>query len=145
MGVPQDLLPVSARQAEEWVDAALAHGGEPTEDSPRLMRALLYHGLNIGPASPVAAHVVGALSRRWMGAEMADRLEVPGARLSRLVPLVRPLTRARDVVRASGLLGSDRRVAALELALVHRTLAFRRAPREPLAPQDAADEPVLAA
>jgi len=145
MGVPDELLPVSARQAEAWVDAALPHGGEPTEDSPRLMRALLYDGLSLGPASPIAAQVVGALSRRWMGDEMADRLEVPGTRLSRLVPLVRPLNRARDVVRASGLLGSDRRLAALELALVHRTLALRRAPRGPLAPQDAAAEPVLAA
>jgi hypothetical protein len=145
MGVPEDLLPVSARQAEAWVDAALAHGGGPTEDSPRLMHALLYHGLNLGPASPVAAQIVGALSRRWMGNAMADKLEVPGARLSRLVPLVRPVTRARDLVRATGLLGSDRRVAQLELALVHRTLALRRAPREPLDPRDAEAEPVLAA
>jgi hypothetical protein len=145
MGVPEDLLPASARQAEEWVDTALAHGGGPTDDSPRLMRALLYHGLNLGPASPAVAQLVGALSRRWMGDDMADRLVVPGARLSRLVPLVRPVTRARDLVRATGLLGSDRRVAQLELALVQRTLALRRAPREPLAPQDAADEPVLAA
>jgi ER-bound oxygenase mpaB/B'/Rubber oxygenase, catalytic domain len=137
MGVPEDLLPVSARQAEERVDAALPHGGAPTEDSPKLMRALLYHGLNLGPASPVAAQLVGALSRRWMGHEMADQLDVPGARLARLVPLVRPITRARDVVRASGLLGSDRRVARLELALVHRTLALRRAPRAPLDPSAA--------
>jgi len=140
MGVPEDLLPVSARQAEEHVDAALPHGGTPTEDSPRLMHALLYHGLNIGPASPLAAQLVGALSRRWMGHEMADRLEVPGARLSRLVPLMRPVTRARDVVRATGLLGSDRRVAELELALVGRTLALRRAPQAPLDPSTAEAE-----
>ena len=140
MGVPEDLLPVSARDAENRVNAALPHGGEPTEDSPRLMRALLYHGLNLGPASPIAAQVVGALSRRWMGDAMADRLEVPGARLSRLVPLVRPVTRARDLVRATGLLGSDRRVAELELALVHRTLALRRAPRAPLDPSTAEAE-----
>ena len=145
MGVPEDLLPRSSREAHAWVEAALAHGGEPTEDSPRLMRALLRHGLDLGPASPLVAQVVGALSRRWMGDPMADRLAVPGARLSRLVPLVRPVTRARDRVRASGVLGSDRRVAELELALVHRTLALRRAPREPLAPRDAAAEPVLAA
>jgi hypothetical protein len=145
MGVPEDLLPVSAREAVEWVDVALPHGGTPTEDSPRLMRALLYEGLNLGPASPIAAQLVGALSRRWMGHEMADRLEVPGARLSRLVPLVRPVTRARDVVRATGLLGSDRRMAELELALVRRTLALRRAPRRPLDPSAAEAEPVLAA
>jgi hypothetical protein len=145
MGVPEDLLPASARQAKAWVKTALPHGGEPTEDSPRLMHALLHHGLNLGPASPIAAQIVGALSRRWMGPEMADRLEVPGARLSRLVPLVRPITRARDLVRASGVLGSDRRLAELELALVHRTLALRRAPRTPLAPEDAESEPVLAA
>jgi hypothetical protein len=144
MGVPEELLPASARQAKEWVEIALAHGGEPTEDSPRLMRALLRNGLNVGPASPFVAQAVGALSRRWMGDEMADRLEVPGARLSRLVPLVRPVTRARDLVRATGLLGSDRRVAALELALVQRTLALRGAPRSPLAPQEAEAEPVLA-
>jgi hypothetical protein len=144
MGVPEELLPASARQAKEWVEIALAHGGEPTEDSPRLMRALLRNGLNVGPASPLVAQAVGALSRRWMGDEMADRLEVPGARLSRLVPLVRPVTRARDLVRATGLLGSDRRVAELELALVQRTLALRGAPRSPLAPQEAEAEPVLA-
>jgi hypothetical protein len=140
MGVPEDLLPVSARQAEEWVDAALPHGGTPTEDSPKLMRALLYNGLNLGPASPVAAQLVGALARRWMGHDMAEQLEVPGGRLSRLVPLVRPITRARDVVRASGLLGSDRRVAQLELALVQRTLALRRAPHQPLDPSTAEAE-----
>lgn len=145
MGVPEDLLPASSRQAHDWVAAALAHGGEPTEDSPRLMRALLHHGLDAGPAAPVVAQLAGALSRRWMGRAMADRLDVPGARLSRLVPLARPVTRARDLVRASGLLGSDRRLAELELALVHRTLALRRAPRSPLAPQDAEAEPVLAA
>ena len=140
MGVPDDLLPVSARQAEARVDIALPHGGDPTAESPRMMHALLHHGLNLGPASPLAAQLVGALSRRWMGDEMADRLEVPGARLSRLVPLVRPITRARDVVRASGLLGSDRRLAQFELALVHRTLALRRAPRRPLDPRTAEAE-----
>jgi hypothetical protein len=144
MGVPEHLLPASAREAQERVDAALPHGGEPTEDSPRLMRALLYNGLDLGPASPLAAQAVGALSRRWMGQEMADRLEVPGARLSRLVPLVRPVTRARDIVRATGLLGSDRRVAELELAIVRRTLALRGAPRAPLGLHDAEAEPVLA-
>jgi hypothetical protein len=145
MGVPAELLPVSSAQAEAWVDIALEMGEGPTEDSPRLMRALLRDGLGLGPASALSAQLVGALSRRWMGREMADRLEVPGARLSRLVPLLRPVTRAREVVRATGLLGSDARVAALELALVHRTLALRRAPRKPLDPRDAESEPVLAA
>lgn len=152
MGVPEELLPSSAAQARELIGVGLTLDPGPNEDSPRLMHALLHHGLDLDrllpgpaarPARTVVAHVGGAFTRRWMGDEMADRLEVPGGRLARLVPLLRPATRARDV--ATGLLGSDRRLAAFEYALVRRMLALSRAPETPLEPAHAADEPVLKA
>jgi hypothetical protein len=154
MGVPEELLPTGAADARERVDLALAADPGPIEDSPRLMRALLHHGLAVdrvlpgpaaGPARLAVAHLLGGFARRWLGDDMADRLEVPGAPVARLVPLLRPAMRARDVARATGLLGDDSRLAAFELALVRRVLAAGGAAQAPLSPQEAAAEPVLRA
>ncbi len=136
------------------VDAVLALDPGPNEDSPKLMRALLHDGLALDrvlpgpavrPAEATAAAVLGAFARRWMGPEMADRLDVPDSRLARLVPMVRPLVRARDLARSTGLLGTDERIAAVEIAATRRLLALRRAPEAPLAPDAAAATPVLEA
>ena len=142
MGVPDDLLPETPEQARAWVDEAVALDAGPTEDSPRLMRALLYHGLKLedglpgvvaGPVRVAGAHVMGGFARRWLGEDMADRLEVPGAPLSRLVPLLRHAAWARDAVRATGVLGSDERIAQAELAMARWVLSARGA-RGPLRP-----------
>jgi hypothetical protein len=154
MGVPEHLLPVSASDARERVELALATDSGPNADSPRLMHALLYHGLALerilpGPAvAPVrmaAGQVTGGFARRWLGGDMADRLDVPGSQLARLVPLLRPAARVRDLARATGVLGDDSRLAALELALVRRVLAVGRAPAGPLDVRSADAAPVLEA
>jgi hypothetical protein len=154
MGVPDDLLPTSAAEAREVIEAGLMLDPGPNEDSPKLMHALLHHGIDfdrvlpglaVRPAKLAAAQLLSPFVRRWMGNEMADRLEVPANPLTRLVPLLRPAARARDLARASGIVGSDARIAAIELALVRRLLAVRGAPDAPLDPGDAADEPVLRA
>ena len=51
---------------------------------------------------------------------MADRLGVPNTQLTRLTPMLRPLALAREIARASHLLGSDERIARFELAFVER-------------------------
>lgn len=154
MGVPEDLLPATAARAREWIDAAIELDPGPTEDSPRLMRALLEHGLELHgrlpgiaarPAQLAASRVMAGFARRWLGGEMADRLDVPALTPAPLVPLLRPLTRARDVARATGLLGSDERVAALEIALIRRLMARPGTPDGPLDPRAAAEQPVLEA
>jgi hypothetical protein len=150
--VPEDLLPEGAAQARERVDLAISLDAGPTEDSPRLMRALLYHGLELHgripgiaarPAQAAAARVMAGFARRWLGNDMADQLDVPSLTGARLVPLLRPAAKARDLARATGLLGSDERLAALELALIRRIMSRPGAPDGPLAPRDAADAPVL--
>jgi hypothetical protein len=116
------------------------------------MRALLDHGLDgrfprgvAGPAQLAGSRVMAGFARRWMGDEMADRLEIPRLTGARLVPLLRPAAKVRDLVRATGILGGDERVAALEIALVRRAMAGPDAPDDTLDPADAADEPVLEA
>jgi len=152
MGTPEDLLPSSYREAVEMVDTALAHDPGPNEDSPKLMRALLHHGVPLdrflpGPASIpaefLATQVLGGLARRWMGDEMADRLDVPSNPLRHLIPALRPLFLAREALTWTGLLGSEEHLAAREIAAVKRTLRQGRAAGSALAPSEAAREPVL--
>ena len=154
MGVPEVLLPSSAAEAEAMVDCGLALDTGPNEDSPRLMRALLEHGLPFARMAPrplraptrmLTSQVLGGFARRWMGDAMADRLDVPRGPVSHVVPLLRPLTRAREVARATGLLGSEERLVAAEIALVRRGLGLQRAAPGPIAPEHVAGEPVLAA
>ena len=71
MGTPDYLLPGSYREARTTMDAALALDDEPTEDSPKLMHALLNHGVQLpledpsaGTAAATAARPQGALPGR---------------------------------------------------------------------------------
>ena len=154
LGVPERYLPASYAEAEALMEAAFALDGGPNEDSARLVRALLFHGFAYDRFLPrplaavartAAGHAFGGLARRWMGNEMADRLDVPDTPLVHLPLLLRPLHRARDAARATGLLGSDERIVELELALVERAMALVRAAPAALRPEFVADEPALAA
>ncbi len=152
MGVPEEHLPVSMTDAQTWVATALALDSGPHEGSPDLMRALLHHGYSLGGVLPgpaatvgrhVSAQVLGAFTRRWMGDEMADRLGVPNTPLKHAAPLLRPATRAREVVLATGALGSAEQIAAREIWLVDRVMqALGTAPAQ-LAPEVVEREPVL--
>lgn len=148
MGVPADLLPDGAQQSRDWMDLAMEQNAGPTEDSPKLMHALLHHGFDGLFPAPVAApiqfglaRVMAGFARRWMGDDMADALEVPTLTGARLVPLLRPATRARGLLRVIG----DERLAALEIALVRRMISRPGVPADTLNPADAADAPVLRA
>ena len=120
------------------------------------MRALLYHGAEFPfeqrlprlarrPARALKARFIGGFARRWMDDEMADRLGVPDTALTRLTPLLRPFTLTRELARASNLLGSDERIARMELALMEWVSTARSGPVETIAPHQAASEPVLSA
>ncbi len=156
MGTPDDLLPGSYGEARAALDAALALDEGPNEDSPKLMHALLHHGTEFPfekrlprlarrPGRAVKARFLAGFVRRWMDAEMADRLGVPDTQLTRLTPMLRPLALAREVARAGHLLGSDERIARFELAFVERMAAMRAEPDETIEPHEAAREPVLSA
>jgi hypothetical protein len=154
MGVPERHLPQSFAEAEAMMHAAEALDGGPNEDSRRLVHALLFRGLAYdrllpGPLAAVAraasGHAFGGLARRWMGDEMADRLEVPDTPLVHLPILLRPLHRTRELARASGLLGSDERIVRVEFAVMERVMALARAAPGAIQPEAVEDGPALAA
>ncbi len=158
MGTPDYLIPRSYREARTTMDAALALDDDPNEDSPKLMRALLYDGVEFPlekklprlirrPVVALKARYLGGFVRRWMDDEMADTLGVPRSRLAGLAMalMLRPLTLIRELARASHLLGSDERIARMELAFVDRVSAARFGPVETIEPDEAAREPVLSA
>jgi hypothetical protein len=152
MGVPAALAPPAYGDARRQIRAALAIDSGPGEDSARLMHALLHHPVPViqalpsvvqGPATALNAHVLAGFTRRWMGDEMADRLGVARSPLTHAALLVRPVSVLRGAVGRTGVLGDGERLGALERAMVKRVLARGRAPRGPIAPGDAAAEPVL--
>ncbi len=156
MGTPDDMLPGSYGEARAVMEAALALDEGPNEDSPKLMHALLHYGAEFPfekrlpwparrPARAMKARLLGGFVRRWMDHEMADRLGVPSTPFTRLTPMLRPLALAREVARASHLLGSDERIARLEWAFVERMAAMRAEQDETIEPHEAAHEPVLSA
>lgn len=151
MGAPAEFLPGSFADAVLWTDAAMMLDSGGIEESPALLRALLFHGLAFervmpGPAAAAArfvtGHALGAVARRWMGDERADELEAPNTPLKHLVPVLRPVVRARDAVRALVLLGSDERIVALELALTERTMSLTGTVKHQLEPEHVERRPV---
>lgn len=152
MGVPAGLAPPGYGEARRQIRAALAIDSGPGEDSASLMHALLHGPAPViqalpsvaqRPAAALNAHVLAGFTRRWMGDEMADRLGVSRSPLTHAALLVRPVSVLRGAVGRTGVLGDGERLGALERALVHRVLERSRAPREPIAPGDAAAAPVL--
>ncbi|WP_205698357.1 oxygenase MpaB family protein [Conexibacter sp. SYSU D00693] len=153
LGAPEEHLPASLEDAQAWIGCALDLDGEPHEQSPELMRALLHHGFAFtrflpGPVGVLSRHVsaqvLGGFTRRWMGEAMADRLGVPDTPLKHAAPLLRPATIAREVLLATGALGDAHRIAEREIALVSRMMDLTRAPAQ-LEPERVQDEPVLRA
>jgi hypothetical protein len=154
MGAPAEYLPRSYAEAVTWTDAAMLLDTGGIDESPELLRALLFHGLAFervipGPAAAVArfvtGHALGAVARRWMGDERADELQAPNTPLKHLVPALRPVTRARAALCATGLLGSDERLVEREFALMERVLTLTGTVKHQLEPEKVEHEPVLAA
>jgi hypothetical protein len=153
MGAPQEFVPRSYAKATAWGDAALALDSGGIAESPELLHALLFHGLAFErvlprPAAALArtmtGHALGACARRWMGEERADEINAPNTPLKHLVPLLRPAIRARDTLRATGLLGSDDRLVRLELALTERAMRAAGTPTTQIQPEHVEQHPVLA-
>jgi hypothetical protein len=154
MGVPEEYLPDSYAEAVDWAAAAsdLDSGGIP--ESADLVHALLWGAFDFNEALPgplamvarhVHAHTFGAAARRWMGDERADELGAPDTPLKHLIPLARPLIRGRDLVRRTGLLGSDERIGAMERAITVRLMDAMGTAAGPLEPEHIEREPVLKA
>ena len=154
MGTPEDYLPGSYDEAVRWAAAArdIDSGGIP--ESADLVHALLWGAFEFdtalpGPLAAIArqmhAHAFGAAARRWMGDERADELGAPDTPLKHLIPLARPLVRGRDLVRRTGLLGSDERIGAMERALTVRLMDAMGVAAGPLEPEHVEEEPALKA
>lgn len=155
MGAPDYLRARCYRDACTTMDTALQLDDGPHVDGPKLMHALLYYGVEFPlegklprplkpPMRAIKARYLGGFARRWMDEEMADHLNVPSTRLAQLAMLfLRPLTMFREIARATHLLGSDERIANMELALVERVSAAQFGPVETIAPHEAEREPVL--
>src|SRR5438094_4833652 len=144
LGAPEEYLPQSFADAVLWTDTAMVLDAGAIDESPDLLRALLFHGLAFERVLPapaaalarlVAGHALGAVARRWMGDERADELEAPDTPLKHLVPVLRPVMRARGALRALGLLGSDERIVAFELAFTERTMAVTGTVKRQLEPE----------
>lgn len=143
MGVPEDLLPADHAAAVALADAVPDVLDGPDADGTRLMRALLRHGLPlegllprraVGPARAVGAPVLAAVVRRWMDPGTADELGVPRSPIGRLVPLVRPVSRAQAAVLATGVLGDEGRVARAQIGALRRLLDAAGDPATPVTP-----------
>jgi hypothetical protein len=152
MGGREEYLPRSFADALMWADAAMAIDSGAIAESRDLLRALLFNGLAFDRVMPrpaaaaasfVAGHALGAVARRWMGDERADELAAPDNPLKHLVPVLRPVVRAGGALRALGLLGSDARIVARELALTERTMALTGTVKHQLEPEAVERQPIL--
>lgn len=155
MGAPPHLLPASYAAAEAITDTVLDLNEGPSEDSPKLMAALLERGARFEPEQQLPGwvrrpvrelrpSVLAVFARRWMDEEMADRLGVPAPRGRLLVTLMRTASTAREVARALGLLGSDERIVEREFALLQRVAIFGTG-LGAIEPREVAAEPALSA
>lgn len=154
MGVPDELLPLNAAEAERLLEAFGRCSAGPSEDGTRLMEALVRSGLPlegilppfaVGPARALGAPVISALVRRWIGDPTADELGLARSPVGRLVPLLRPLVRVQVVALAAGLLGDEQRAARQQIGAVGRLLDRAGDPSAPVAPSDAAADGTVAA
>lgn len=154
MGVPTELLPANAAEADRLLDAFRRCSAGPNEDGGRLMEALVRQGLPlegilppfaVGPARALGAPIISALVRRWIGDPVADELGLVRSPVGRLVPLLRPLVRVQTVALAAGLLGDEQRAARQQIGAVGRLLDRAGDPSAPVAPSEAAAEPTVAA
>ena len=131
LGVPADLLPTSEAHALTLVGALDLTECPADDDSRLLVHSLIRNGL--APALPFPSFVqrhLGAtlinllygITRRWAGPELADQLQIPVNRWERLIPLLRPIVQASEVLRRSGL-RSDTALASRYHTLVQQRLS----------------------
>jgi len=140
MGVPEDLMPSSFRQAEllmaEMVDVGRTQLGLDTDDAGRALTASLlnesfrFDRVLPAPLDRMAAPfvrrgvraVLGGVSTRWMEPDIAAGLGLRPSPFRYLVEAVRPLITAREIARTTGLFGTDAAIAERERAILNRAL-----------------------
>ncbi|MDL9938140.1 oxygenase MpaB family protein [Gordonia sp. ABSL1-1] len=131
MGVDDELLPTSFGDAQLTYRISQQFRLQPDEESKVLVRALLDDGYrtDLGLPGPLngAVHAVSrpflralfaAISTRWVDEDIAAAMGLRATVLHHVVDLARPIVWSREMVRATGLLGSERVVAQRELRLV---------------------------
>ncbi|MFW0784480.1 oxygenase MpaB family protein [Gordonia sp. CPCC 206044] len=139
IGVDEDRLPVDFSDARELFTIAAEFELEPDAVSKRLTRALLRDGFDLHNALPLPAPMVtmmglfikpvlstsfSSISTRWVERPAAGALGLRRTPLHHLVDVARPAVRLREVVRATGLLGSESAVVRRELRTVRRGLGL---------------------
>ncbi|MGW0035972.1 oxygenase MpaB family protein [Gordonia sp. NPDC003376] len=137
MGVDEDLLPHGFADAQRIHRISQRFRLRPESESKVLVRALLDDGYrtDLGLPGPLndAVHVLArpflrpllaAVSTRWVDREIAREMGLRSTPLHHVVDLARPVIRSRELIRAIGLLGSERTVAQRELRLVAHRLGI---------------------
>lgn len=147
IGVDDDRLPGDFAAARSLFTIAAEFELEPDEVSRRLTRALLRDGYDLQNAIPLPGPVVSAMglvikpvlstsfssiSTRWVEESAVGGLGLRRTPLHHLVDVARPAVRLREVLRATGLLGSERAVVRRELRTVRRGLGLPPADAEAL-------------
>ncbi|MGC5254994.1 oxygenase MpaB family protein [Gordonia sp. DT218] len=139
IGVDDRWLPADFVGARELFAVAAQFELEPDAVSKTLTRALLRDGFDLQNAIPLPGPVVSmmglvikpvlstsfsSISTRWMEQPAAGAMGLRRTPLHHLVDVARPAVRLREVLRATGLLGSETAVVRRELRTVRRGLGM---------------------
>lgn len=106
MGVDEEILPTSESDAFALAELIAATQEPPDEDAKKLTHALLRTPIETARSSvekltaPSRAAFGAAVTRMLLGDELSDRLALEKNGFRHLLPVVRGLTRARDLVHA---------------------------------------------
>ncbi|GAC01324.1 hypothetical protein GONAM_24_00800 [Gordonia namibiensis NBRC 108229] len=145
IGVDDDLLPANHGEAADLFRVAAEFELEPDDSSKVLIKALLHEGYDLpgvvhGAApipvpsvlvsaldavtGPILRSSFAAISTRWVERPVARRMGLRRSPLHHLVDVARPAIRLREIVRTTGLLGSESAVIERELRTVRRGLGM---------------------
>ncbi|MEI2702804.1 MAG: oxygenase MpaB family protein [Baekduia sp.] len=127
MGVPEKYLPKNYDEAAAFFHTGHALDCQKVEGADELLDALFFHSIPYdkylpaplaGPARGAVGNLMAAFSRRWMGQERADMLDIPdNAAAALAIPALRAAVTARERLRKAGLSPSDERLVDIEFAL----------------------------
>jgi hypothetical protein len=147
LGVPEDLLADDEAHALELDAIKDLTDAPPDEDSHALVTALveggtppelLLPGVVVRLLGPLLEPTLYGFTRRWSGDATADGLRLPDTPLKHLGTVVRPTVWAAELVRRSGLTGSDADRATATVEHVRAVLDRACAPRAVVSVDEAA-------
>ncbi|GAC51351.1 hypothetical protein GOAMI_01_00570 [Gordonia amicalis NBRC 100051 = JCM 11271] len=94
--------------------------------APIPVPAVLVSALDV-VTGPILRSSFSAISTRWVERPVARRMGLRRSPLHHLVDVARPAIRLREIIRATGLLGSESVVIERELRTVRRGVGMNRA------------------